>query len=287
MFKLNVLRSLLGLLALALPTVGAAETHIVPLRFYGTRPAVEVTVKGQGPFLFLVDTGAGGPGGRADVSLVKRLGLAKQGDAAVADGGGAAVAIDRVTLPEVRLGSFAVASVPAFARDYGATAYLPKIDGILGPAFFEGHLLTIGYRRATLTIADGALPPADGRNILNYELFEGNLWIPVRIGGQSAKAVLDTGNIRALDMPAEALKPLRLASFPRLAGNSIGVSGTAMIREVALADPLRIGAHVIARPAVTFSEDFHEWNIGSALLQDFVVTIDQKNRRVRLARSAR
>jgi len=38
---------------------------------------------------------------------------------------------------------------------------------------------------------------------------------------------------------------------------------------------------------VTFSEDFHEWNIGSAMLQDFVITIDQKNRRVRLVRSAR
>jgi hypothetical protein len=110
---------------------------------------------------------------------------------------------------------------------------------------------------------------------------------PVSVGGQTAKAVLDTGNIRALDMPAEALKPMRLASFPRLAGNAAGVSGSSMIREVTLAAPLRIGGYLLDKPAVTFSEDFHEVNIGSSLLQDFIITIDQKNRRVRFVRAAR
>jgi len=257
----------------------------VPLRFYGTRPAVEVTVQGQGPFLFLIDTGAGGPGARADASLVKRLGLAKQGQTAASDGGGVSVAIDQVTLPSIKLGRYEATNVAALTRDYGSNAYLPKLDGILGPAFFGDRLLTIDYVRGTLTIADGALPPADGRTVLDYELTEGNIWIPVSIGGQSAKAVLDTGNIRGLDLPSEAVRPLRMASFPRLAGNSTSVSGSTAIREVALASPLRIGRHAIERPAVTFSEDFHEWNIGSAMLQDFVITVDQKNRRVRFLRS--
>jgi hypothetical protein len=263
-----------------------AESMVVPLRFYGTRPAVDVMVDGQGPFLFLIDTGAGGPPARADATLVKRLGLAKHGQTAASDGGGASVAIDQVTLPSVRLGGFKAANVAALSRDYGSTPYLPKLDGILGPAFFKDRLLTIDYVRGTLTIADGELPRADGQTVLDYELFEGNLWIPVSIGGQSAKAVIDTGNIRALDMPAEAVKPLRMTTFPRLAGNSVGLSGTQMMREVTFAAPLRIGSHVIQRPTATFSEDFHEWNIGSAMLQDFVITIDQKHRRVRLVRSA-
>ena len=280
------LRNLISALMVAASAVAAnAKDLTVPLRFYGTRPAVEVMVSGQGPFLFLVDTGAVGPPARADVSLVKRLGLAKRGEASSSDGGAASVAIEKVTLPDVKLGAFTAANVAALSRDYGSTSYLPKLDGILGPAFFEGRLLTIDYSRGTLTIADGELPPVDGRNILGFELFEGNIWIPVSLGGQSAKAVLDTGNIRGLDMPSEAVKLQRMASFPRLAGNSVGVSGSTQIREVALAAPLQIGSHSIERPAVTFSEDFHEWNIGSALLQDFVVTIDQKNHRVRLLRS--
>ena len=276
-----------ALIVAASPVAANAKDLTVPLRFYGTRPAVEVMVSGQGPFLFLVDTGAGGPPARADVSLVKRLGLVKRGEASSSDGGASSVAIDKVTLPDVKLGGFTAANVAALSRDYGSTPYLPKLDGILGPAFFEGRLLTIDYSRGTLTIGDGELPPADGHNILGFELFEGNMWIPVSLGGQSAKAVLDTGNIRALDMPSDAVKLQRMASFPRLAGNSVGISGSSQIREVILAAPLQIAGHSIERPAVTFSEDFHEWNIGSALLQDFVVTIDQKNRRLRLLRSDR
>ena len=276
------------LLMLAAGMLGAAanaKSVTVPLRFYGTRPAVEVMVHGQGPFLFLVDTGAGGPGARADVTLVKRLGLSAQGQSKSSDGGGRTVAIDQVVLPDVTLGSLKVANVSAFSRDYGSTPYLPKLDGILGPAFFSGHLFTIDYAHSTLTIEDGELPPTDGRTILDYELYEGNLWISVSIDGQSARAVLDTGNIRGLDMPAEAVRPLRMTSFPRLAGNSVGLSGSQVIREVALAAPLKVGRHLFEKPAVTFSEDFHEWNIGSAMLQDFVITVDQKNRRVRLVRS--
>ena len=267
------------------PIAAGAKSYTAPLRFYGTRPAVEVTVEGQGPFLFLIDTGAGGPPARADALLVKRLGLAMQGRASTSDGGGAPAAIDKLTLPDVTIGTFSMANVAALSRDYGSIPYLPKLDGILGPAFFKDRLLTIDFVRGTLTIQDGTLPPADGRNILDYELIEGNLAVPVSIGGQSAKAVIDTGNIRGLDMPAEAVRPLRMASFPRLAGNSVGVSGSSLIREVTLAAPLRIGGHAIERPAATFSEDFHEWNIGSALLQDFVLTIDQKNRRLRLVRA--
>ena len=52
-------------------------------------------------------------------------------------------------------------------------AYLPKLDGILGPAFFEGHLLTIDYVNSRLKIEDGELPPADGRDILNVTLDDG------------------------------------------------------------------------------------------------------------------
>jgi Aspartyl protease len=144
------------------PAAATAQTSTVPLRFYGTRPAVEVTVKGQGPFLFLLDTGAGGPPARADASLVKRLGLARQGQASTADGGGTTVAIDRVTLPDVKLGAMRAANVAALSRDYGSTPYLPKLDGILGPAFFQHQLLTIDYARALLITGDGELPPADG-----------------------------------------------------------------------------------------------------------------------------
>src|SRR4051812_40179255 len=140
--------------------------QLLPMLYYGTRPAVEVRVDGQGPFLFLIDTGAGGAparadaglvrplrlrpsraaetshsggGGapaRADAGLVRRLGLRPSGATETSDAGGAAASIDRVTLDRVELGTFRADRVEAYARDYNGSNYLPRIDGILGFAFF-------------------------------------------------------------------------------------------------------------------------------------------------------
>jgi hypothetical protein len=264
----------------------SAERHELPLRFYGTRPAVEVRVNGQGPFLFLVDTGAAGPAARADASLVRRLSIRSKGTTQAADASGAATtSIDEVTLASVEIGGVTVRDVEALSRDYGTQTYLPKMDGILGINFFRDWLLTIDYSRRRLTIEKGELPRPDGRSVLSYELIEGNLYIPARIGKQPMKLLVDTGNIRALDLPSGWLRPFRLASFPRLAGNSTGASGTTPIREVRLADTLVIGMHVFAKPEITFSDDFGEANVGSSLLQNFIITLDQRNQRVRLVRS--
>lgn len=262
----------------------SGERHEVPLRFYGTRPAVELLVNGKGPFLFLVDTGAGGPSARADMSLVKQLSITQEGRSETADAGGAAATVDLVSLDTVRVAGVTFPRVPALSRDYGTQSYLPKIDGILGLNFFKDWLLTIDYPRAKLIIEKGELPKADGRSVLAYELIDGNAYIPAMIGKKPMKLLLDTGNIRALDLPSAWLQPLRLVSFPRLAGNSTSVSGTTAIREVKLADPLIIGMYKLPKPSVTFSDDFEEANIGSSILQEFAVTLDQRNRRVRLVR---
>src|SRR5437868_72895 len=104
----------------------------------------------------------------------------------------------------------------------------------------------------------------------------------VHIGARPLRVLLDTGDIRALDLPSEWLRSMPLASFPRLAGTSASVSGNVGLREVALAEPLTIGQYRFARPLVTFADEYREANLGSAILRAFTVTVDQRNRRVRL-----
>lgn len=282
-----ILILLLQLLIGGATAARSAEVHEVPLRFYGTRPAVEVRVNGQGPFLFLVDTGAGGPPARADASLVQRLSIARLGRTESADAGGSAAAIDQVRLQTVEIAGLTFTGVDALSRDYGAQSYLPKIDGILGLEFFREWLLTIDYGRGSLRLEKGELAKVDGASILALELIDGNPYVAARIGKLPIKLLLDTGNIRALDLPSSSLRTLRLASFPRHAGNSSSVSGTVPLREVQLADALVIGELVFPKPEVTFADDFKEANLGSTLLQDTVVTVDLRNRRVSLVRSRR
>lgn len=268
-------------------SVLAEQRPALPMRFYGTRPAVDTLVNGQGPFLFLIDTGAASPPARADAALVQKLGLRPYGRAESSDAGGAVVGIDRVRLDRIEVGTLRPTEVDALSRDYGGATYLPRIDGILGLEFFKDVLLVLDYPHGRVAFGGGALPAADGRTVLDYELIEGNPAIRITIGGIERNAILDTGNVRALDVPSSWVKAMRLASAPRAAGSSVSVSGQTPLREVALHAPLIVGMHRIERPVVTFSDDFAEANLGSSFLQDFVVTIDQRNRRVRLARPSR
>jgi hypothetical protein len=105
------------------------------------------------------------------------------------------------------------------------------------------------------------------------------------LGGQAKTMLVDTGDIRAVDIPSSWLQAMPLASFPRVAGTSSSVSGTTPIREVALALPLVIGAYRIERPLVTFSDEFEVGNLGSTALRDFIITFDQTHRRIQLKRT--
>lgn len=94
----------LALLAVGLTTAARPDAYPrrpveLPMRFYGLRPAVEVRVNGQGPFLFLIDTGAAGVA-RPDVGLVTRLRLTR--------GGRISAAIDTVDLATLEVGPIAL-----------------------------------------------------------------------------------------------------------------------------------------------------------------------------------
>jgi hypothetical protein len=286
MLKPALLRLLqASILFLAAPAAAAAPTAAeMPMLFYGTRPAVAVRVNGQGPFFFLIDTGAAGAPLRIDAALARRLSLRPTGSAAASDASGAAAAVDRLTVARVEIPGLSATDVEALSRDYGTASYLPKIDGILGYEFFRGKLLTLDFAHKKVRIAAGRLPPADGLEILDLIMVEGNPCVRATIGGRRAEAIFDTGNIRGIDLPSLWLKSMRLASWPRTVGSSGSVSGTVPLREVTLAEPLLIGRYRFERPSVTFADEYQEANIGATIWQGFTITLDVADRRVRLRR---
>src|SRR2546423_1718785 len=95
-----------------------AATKVVadlPMLFRGTSPAVNVMVNGTGPYLFLIDTGGQGKA-RADVSLVRRLGLAAVGRDLSGDGSGRNDRqLDRVTFDRLAVGGVELRHVPALS----------------------------------------------------------------------------------------------------------------------------------------------------------------------------
>jgi hypothetical protein len=259
----------------------------VPMRPYGTQPAVHVFVNGRGPYLFLVDTGASGLA-RIDASVAKELALPDRGNESASGATrGAPVAIRRVAVASLRVGDREYRNLEPLSRSYNVPGeYVPDIGGILALNLFEGQLLTIDFPRNEIRVEEGALPPADGRTILDYEEKGGLVHLPIAIQGLKLTALVDTGTDRAIDLPTSVVRQLRLADFPRGAGKAAGVTGEVAIAETRIAGDLLIGEHGVERPEATFSEAFQFPILGSVFLHDFALTIDQKNKRIRLVRAS-
>lgn len=278
------MRPLLPIVFLFLaPLAGASPTVDVPMLFSGTRPVVEVRVNGQGPFRFLLDTGAAGVA-RIDTSLAERLRLRPEGQQDASDAGAAGHAtLRQFHLASLSLGDYELRDVTAYSRNYNTVSYVPHIDGILGFAFFADVLLTLDYPARRVRVAAGHLSPSDTA----LEIRDGNPYAAARLGNLRTMVLIDSGNIRAIDMPSATAATLRQTSYTRLIGKGKSVSGEFEIREVPVAETLAIGRSATPVAAVTFADEFTEINVGSAFLRAFVVTFDQSHQRIRLSARAR
>lgn len=273
------MRPFLSLVFLLAMPLTAAPLADVPMRFSGTRPVVEVRVNGQGPFLFLLDTGAAGVA-RIDVSLVQRLHLEAKGQQESSDAGAATHAtLKQFHLARLALGDYELRGVTAYSRDYNGVSYVPHIDGILGFEFFAHVLLTLDYPAQRVRVSSGHLAASDPA----MEIRDGNPYVAVRLGGRPAAVLIDSGNVRAIDMPSTTVATLRQTSYTRLIGKGRSVSGDFEIREVPVAETLAVGSTKVPLNAVTFADDFGEINAGSAFLRTFVVSFDQERLRFRLS----
>jgi predicted aspartyl protease len=289
---------LIGLFLFTIPLVACAGSAVtqpaavvsagatrLPLQPMGTQPAVHAYVNDRGPYLFLVDTGASGMA-RIDSVVAQALGLPAVGeDEARGATVGPAVALRRVAVRSLRVGTREYRNLTPLSRSYNAAGeYLPDIGGILALQLFADSLLTIDFPGRELRIEAGALPPADNDTIFDYREEGGLIRLSFAVDGRRLEALVDTGTDRTLDLPTSVLRTLRLRSAPRPLGQSEGVTGRVVIAETVLGGDLVLGRHRISNPSVSFSEAFEFPVLGSGFFQDFTVTIDQRNRRIRLVR---
>lgn len=256
----------------------------VPIVAQLPAPVIEVRIGGRGPYRFLVDTGAQGQA-RADSALVRALGLTPTGRVSAGDTSGSRIELDTVLLPSVEVGGVTFKNIVAAVRDYNAGQTGARIDGVLGLDLFVDHLLTMDYRSSTLSLRTGALPEPDGLRTFEMTLPRGVPALRIQVAGQVFEADLDTGAAGAVMLPASAASSLPLVSKPVLSGIARTATGTFEVLTATLDGTLQVGEWTIAQPALEFSDRFTHANVGSRLLREFVVTVDQRNRRIRLSRS--
>ena len=163
--------SIFLLLAGIVPVAAQGQpVAVAPMRFRGLMPVIEVKLNGQGPFVFMIDTGAGMQAD-IDTSVATQLKLQPNGRVLNGDPSGENDReVNTARIDSITLGGVEFRNVTAVIRPQRITKDYPEVDGILGFALFTDYLLTLDYPALQVRLARGALPTANGADILSFEI---------------------------------------------------------------------------------------------------------------------
>ncbi|HKP68608.1 MAG TPA: pepsin/retropepsin-like aspartic protease family protein [Pyrinomonadaceae bacterium] len=249
------------------PKYTRLENAVVRVPMVGTKtlPLVNVTLNGQGPYKFLVDTGA-------NVTILQMR------------------VADDLNLPVLRPGDksklLALRSMEMNGAHFedvvvGARSWNEDIDGIIGFGIFANLLFTMDYPKQQLILRKGELPATNGKDIFTYGLDARCPTLEVVIGNERLNILVDTGARQAMVITNSIASKLKFAG-PLTPGPTLSTFHTdaSASRLGKLSDELSMGIHKVAGMKV------HVWDdvpvLGSDLFKDFVLTFDQKNLRLRI-----
>jgi hypothetical protein len=257
----------------------------VPMQDMGGRPIVELKINGKGPYRFILDTGAVTTVVSDDLS--RELSLTAPAGVQVASvGGGPAPTI--VMIHDLRIGEATLEGMMAAVMPLGGLSKGENAPrGVLSAANFPGYLLTYDYPGKHISIKKGALESADSKSTFQYTEEQVLPTVPIRIAGHDTQVHLDTGSPFGLTLPVKFVTELPLASPPKEAGKVRTGGGEFPVSIARLNGMIELGKYKLDLDEVRFSDARPgpgpaAGNIGYDVLRHFVLTLDSKNRRIKL-----
>jgi hypothetical protein len=268
-----------------------------PFKLIDNRVFVSARLDGQGPYSFLLDTGADGWTVSAKAS--RRLALA-QGAAEQIEGVGEAKdTVHQLTLKEVTLGGLSFADQPAVSEDFSALDEVigfRHFDGIAGKPVFDHYVVDLDFTRSRVRFfppAAYSIPP--DAIVMPFKLYDGVMPIMEgEIGGAKGLFVVDLGDRSSLTLfgPFWRAHHLDRAFGPGIiALTGYGVGGPVKGELVRVSEFVMAGVRVrgvVARlslqKAGAFGTSAIAGSIGTGILKRFGVAFDYPQRRIVLHR---
>lgn len=255
-------------------------SYTYEMELFGSRPAIRVFINGRGPFTFLIDTGAEGEA-RIDSLTAVKLNLVSSEKTEILDGSGSVQAVSYM-LKELKLGAVSFRNVKAHSRNYNRNAAANGyfIDGILGFDLFKNYLFTLDYINKKVMLTKRGLLGADDRKVLPYQAPYGTPVINLNVGPLVIQGDIDTGDESDFTVPTWFLKLLpHDTTISNRTGNS--ASGSFKIQTAIIKSVIRLGEYEFDTLPVSYTNKFHNVNIGSRWLKRYVITFDQKNKLIK------
>lgn len=224
------------------------------------RVVVPVMINGQGPFRFIVDTGAN----RSTISpkLVNALGLKPADESTIVVNGitGAAKA-SFVTVDQLQAGAL---RIDGTAMPVVWAPVMAGADGILGAAGLREKSLLIDFQRNRVEIARHVeyFERSDSLKIHTLPPTHGLVTVDARVGGVRVTAIIDTGSERTLGnlaLHAALKKPPSLGQLVQLT-SVYGATAEVESGEIELAPPIAIESLHISDVAIVYG-NFHVFKV--------------------------
>jgi hypothetical protein len=265
------------------PPAPSGPVADLPLVLEQGRITVMVGINGQGPFKFILDTGA--EGHVISAALASKLGLKVLGTDTVSSPGGKGMISRRVQIDVLSLENYEEAGARAVTLPRGLFAGRDTtVVGVLSPFHFQGALVTLDFPHKRLRIERGALPEADGRQVLDWRGTEHLPLIRASVAGLLRPFHLDTAAPPLLALPLSLSDQLPLEADPVEFARGRRVDREISLYRARLRGNVNIGDWVVRNPEIVFSEEPDSMGlIGIGLLGHSVVTMDAAHHRVRLA----
>jgi len=255
---------------------------VLPARLAGSALIVATKGGSNGPYHFLVDTGAS----RTLVSpeLIKELGskgvmtLPREITVRSADGKSATLPTGVIT--RLTLGSARFDEVPVLVYDCSALSeeFGVKIDGILGFSLFRETILTLDYPHSQVILRSISSHPSAVGVSLPLIMTNNVPLVTVRLGDRPFGALIDSGRDVAVSLNRASGGPSDFAFGPIDGLIVHDLVGDHRQRIGRLAGTLQIADYSIARPIAELTDDLSA--LGGGLLKFFTITFDQDGERV-------
>jgi predicted aspartyl protease len=261
----------------------------VAARAVETRMAIDVRINGQGPFRFVVDSGADRT--VIGTALAARLGL-PPGESVTLHSMGAPRRIDTVAIDRLAIGA-------AEMRDIAAPA-LPEIhlgaQGLVGIDALAGQRLTLDFEKKTITVQDTrkreVITSRMDEVVVTARRRKGQLILTqASAGGVALAAVIDTGAEVTIGNSALRAKVVS-RKLPLRSIEMLAVTGETVRADLVVLPEVRIGGIVMHNLPVAFADvaPFALFGLatqpavllGTDVMQSFRrVSLDFRNRKIR------
>ena len=263
----------IGLLA----TAGSAAAE--PLTFYNGRLFIQARIN-QVPTEALLDSGAEAT--LVDPTLAAKAKL-PEGQAQVMKGsGGTAPAriAEGATVAALGIELHPEVVVVLDMTDLSTRLVKRPTQAIVGRELFDAARLQIDFNRKSIDIVDRArTPPGRKLRLTAHSGIEG---VPVLADGAPAQAEFDLGNGSDVMISRDLAKKLRLKIIGKKAGGGIG---GAVERDFVRLGSLEVAGRKFRNVTAVIDDQpsHNDMNVGTAILKNFLITTDFRDRAVWLA----